>query len=132
LGISVVASGRFAQANKVDQQRLSVRDSSCLKNDRWIKEAIIPITLGDRIEGSDGAFAECKEAIAAYFKPAVSSTEEAVRLAQACPILANGAQLEVRPVADRLGYEMTLRSGRETPLPATSQRNNEALQLVLI
>jgi hypothetical protein len=40
-----------------------------------------------------------------------------VRLAQACPILAYGARLEVRLVADRLSYEMTLRSGRETLLP---------------
>lgn len=49
---------------------------------------------------TDGAFAESKEAIAGYFLLAVPSTEEAVRLAQACPILAYGAQIEVRPVAD--------------------------------
>ena len=49
---------------------------------------------------TDGAFAESKEAIAGYFLLAVASTEEAVHLAQACPILAHGAQIEVRPVAD--------------------------------
>jgi hypothetical protein len=49
---------------------------------------------------TDGAFAESKEAIAGYFLLAVDSTEEAVRFAQACPILAHGAQIEVRPVAD--------------------------------
>jgi len=49
---------------------------------------------------TDGAFAESKEAIAGYFLLAVSSTDEAVKLAQACPILAHGAQIEVRPVAD--------------------------------
>jgi hypothetical protein len=49
---------------------------------------------------TDGAFAESKEAIAGYFLLAVASTEEAVKLAQACPILAHGAQIEVRPVAD--------------------------------
>ncbi len=49
---------------------------------------------------TDGAFAESKEAIAGYFLLAVDSTEEAVRIAQACPILAYGAQIEVRPVAD--------------------------------
>ena len=49
---------------------------------------------------TDGAFAESKEAIAGYFLLAVASTDEAVRLAQACPILAYGAQIEVRPVAD--------------------------------
>ena len=49
---------------------------------------------------TDGVFAESKEAIAGYFLLAVASTDEAVRLAQACPILAYGAQIEVRPVAD--------------------------------
>lgn len=49
---------------------------------------------------TDGAFAESKEAIAGYFLLAVASTDEAVRLAQACPILACGAQIEVRPIAD--------------------------------
>ncbi len=49
---------------------------------------------------TDGAFAESKEAIAGYFRVGVSSMEEAVRLAQACPVLAYGAQIEVRPIAD--------------------------------
>ena len=49
---------------------------------------------------TDGVFAESKEAIAGYFRLAVPSLEEAVRLAQACPILAYGAQIEVRPIAD--------------------------------
>ena len=49
---------------------------------------------------TDGVFAESKEAIAGYFLIAVSSTDEAVELAQACPILARGAQIEVRPIAD--------------------------------
>jgi hypothetical protein len=49
---------------------------------------------------TDGAFAESKEAIAGYFLIAVASTDEAVRLAQECPILRYGAQIEVRPVAD--------------------------------
>lgn len=49
---------------------------------------------------TDGVFAESKEAIAGYFLLAVPSTDEAVKLAQACPILAHGAQIEVRPIAD--------------------------------
>ncbi len=49
---------------------------------------------------TDGAFAESKEAIAGYFLLAVPDMAEAVRLAQACPILAYGAQIEVRPIAD--------------------------------
>ena len=49
---------------------------------------------------TDGVFAESKEAIAGYFLLAVASTDEAVRVAQECPILHYGAQIEVRPVAD--------------------------------
>jgi hypothetical protein len=49
---------------------------------------------------TDGVFAESKEAIAGYFLLAVESTDEAVRVAQECPILDYGAQIEVRPVAD--------------------------------
>lgn len=49
---------------------------------------------------TDGVFAESKEAVAGYFLLAVASTDEAVKLAQACPILAHGAQIEVRPIAN--------------------------------
>lgn len=49
---------------------------------------------------TDGVFAESKEAVAGYFLLAVASTDEAVKLAQACPIVAYGAWIEVRPVAD--------------------------------
>jgi hypothetical protein len=49
---------------------------------------------------TDGVFAESKEAVAGYFLLAVASTEEAVRIAQRCPILNHGAEIEVRPVAD--------------------------------
>lgn len=61
---------------------------------------------GKRVTGpggrtvTDGVFAESKEAIAGYFLLAVDSMETAVRHAQACPILAYGAEIEVRPVAD--------------------------------
>lgn len=49
---------------------------------------------------TDGIFAESKEAIAGYFLLALPNIDEAVKLAQACPILAHGAQIEVRPIAD--------------------------------
>lgn len=49
---------------------------------------------------TDGVFVESKEAIAGYFLLSVASTEEAVQLARACPALAYGAQIEVRPIAD--------------------------------
>jgi len=58
------------------------------------------VTGGKGAGVTDGVFAESKEAIAGYFLLAVASTEEAVRLAQACPVIAYGAQIEVRPVAD--------------------------------
>jgi hypothetical protein len=58
------------------------------------------LVSGPQALATDGVFAESKEAIAGYFLLAVSSTDEAVKLAQACPILAHGAQIEVRPVAD--------------------------------
>lgn len=48
---------------------------------------------------TDGAFAESKEAIGGYFLLAVPTMDEAVRRAQTCPILAYGAEIEVRPVA---------------------------------
>lgn len=49
---------------------------------------------------TDGVFAESKEAIAGYFLLETNSMAEAVALAQQCPILEHGAQIEVRPVAD--------------------------------
>lgn len=50
---------------------------------------------------ADGPYAESKEAIGGYFLLEVSSEEEAVRIAQQCPILECGAMVEVRPVAER-------------------------------
>lgn len=60
---------------------------------------------------TDGVFAESKEAVAGYFLLDVAATEEAVRLAQACPILACGASIEVRPVADLCRPMADLKSG---------------------
>ena len=48
----------------------------------------------------DGPFAESKEAIAGYFYLRVADVEEALRIAQQCPALEYGAEVEVRPVAD--------------------------------
>ena len=58
------------------------------------------LVTGPKSIVTDGVFAESKEAIAGYFLLAVADTAEAVALAQACPILAHGAQIEVRPIAD--------------------------------
>ena len=49
---------------------------------------------------TDGVFTESKEAIAGYFLLGVDSMDEALQIAQACPILNHGAQIEVRPIAD--------------------------------
>ncbi len=57
------------------------------------------LVTGPQTIVTDGAFAESKEAIAGYFLLAVADTAEAVALARACPILAHGAQIEVRPIA---------------------------------
>lgn len=49
---------------------------------------------------TDGVFAESKEAIAGYFLLGVDTMDAALEIARACPILAHGAQIEVRPIAD--------------------------------
>jgi hypothetical protein len=49
---------------------------------------------------ADGPFAESKEAIGGYFLLDVADEEEAVEIAQGCPALDYGMQVEVRPVAD--------------------------------
>jgi hypothetical protein len=49
---------------------------------------------------TDGVYAESKEAIAGYFRLAVTSMDAALDYAQACPIVVHGAEIEVRPVAD--------------------------------
>lgn len=48
---------------------------------------------------ADGPFAESKEAIGGYFLLQVEGMDEAVRIAQQCPILDYGGKVEVRPVA---------------------------------
>src|SRR6476620_8892936 len=48
---------------------------------------------------SDGPFAESKEAIGGYFLLDVASFDDALAIAQECPGLPYGVQVEVRPVA---------------------------------
>ena len=50
---------------------------------------------------SDGPFAESKEAIGGYFLLQVKDIDEAVQIAQQCPILDYGSTVEVRPVAQQ-------------------------------
>lgn len=48
---------------------------------------------------ADGPFAESKEAIGGYFIVHAENFEEAVTIAQGCPILEYGTVVEVRPIA---------------------------------
>ncbi len=50
---------------------------------------------------ADGPFAESKEAIGGYFLLRVDTLDEAVAIAKQCPGLDYGAQIEVRPVAEK-------------------------------
>jgi hypothetical protein len=49
---------------------------------------------------ADGPFTESKEAIGGYFYLRVKDLDEAIAIAQQCPGLDYGLQVEVRPVAD--------------------------------
>jgi hypothetical protein len=49
---------------------------------------------------ADGPFAESKEAIGGYFLLQVDNLEEAVAIAQQCPMLEYDSTLEVRPIAE--------------------------------
>jgi hypothetical protein len=57
---------------------------------------------GVRAVGSavDGPFAEAKELIGGYILLRASSLEEAVAIAEQCPSLPYGMEVEVRPVAE--------------------------------
>jgi len=50
---------------------------------------------------ADGPFAESKEAIGGYFLLQVDDINEAVEIAQQCPGLDYGIDVEVRPVAEQ-------------------------------
>ena len=49
---------------------------------------------------ADGPFAESKEAIGGYFLVQADDLEEAVAIAQQCPVLEYGSTVEVRPIAE--------------------------------
>ncbi len=65
---------------------------------------------GERVV--DGPFAETKEAIAGYFFLQVANIEEATRIAQMCPNLEYGMEVEVRPVSQCCHLAKSL--GRKT------------------
>jgi hypothetical protein len=49
---------------------------------------------------ADGPFAESKEVIGGYVLLQANSIDEAIGVAQSCPTLKFGMQVEVRPVAE--------------------------------
>ena len=59
---------------------------------------------------SDGPFAESKETIGGYFLLSVTSMDEAVAIAKACPGLPYGVNVEVRPLADACPLASELKS----------------------
>lgn len=76
-------------------------------SEQGIVKAAQPLAREGRIvsgkQGSiiaDGPFAESKEAVGGYFLLAVDTLDQAVAVAQQCPGLEYGAQIEVRPVAE--------------------------------
>jgi len=62
---------------------------------------------------SDGPFAESKETIGGYFLLEVNTLDEAVAIAQECPGLSYGIQVEVRPVAGECPIAEELRSEKQ-------------------
>lgn len=71
---------------------------------------IVAGARGERVV--DGPFSEAKEAIGGYFLISADSLDEATAIAQRCPNLKHGMQVEVRPVAGACHLAHTL--GRET------------------
>ena len=53
---------------------------------------------------ADGPFAESKEAVGGYFTLQVDTMEEAVSIAQQCPMLAHGGKVEVRQVLEKCSH----------------------------
>ncbi|MGA3172215.1 MAG: YciI family protein [Chthoniobacteraceae bacterium] len=74
-------------------------DGTVLGGNPLDREGKIVSGKGGRIV-SDGPFAESKEAVGGYFLVRATSLDEAVAIAQDCPILAYGAQVEVRHIAE--------------------------------
>lgn len=74
------------------------------------KGRIVSGTRGEKVV--DGPFVEAKEVIGGYFLISADSLEEATRIAQACPNLKHGMEVEVRPVAGACHLAHTL--GRDT------------------
>jgi len=68
---------------------------------------------------SDGPYAESKEAIGGFFVLEAANLQEAAALVRTSPLLAYGATIDVRPVAETCPLEARARElARETQLAA--------------
>lgn len=61
---------------------------------------------------SDGPFVESKEAVGGYFLLKVGGEDEALKIAQSCPLLGLGLSIELRPVAEEC---LLMQQLKETP-----------------
>ncbi|HET6407644.1 MAG TPA: YciI family protein [Chthoniobacteraceae bacterium] len=64
--------------------------------------------------GTDGPFAESKEAVGGYIIVQAGSIDEAVQIAKQCPVVPYGTVIEVRPIAEECPH------AREAGLLATA------------
>jgi hypothetical protein len=79
-----------------------------LEADGHLKERGRPLELGGSVVRgtppvvTDGPFAETKDLLLGFIIVEAATLEQASRLAERCPVVANGGSVEVRPVDERL------------------------------
>ncbi|PTX97475.1 hypothetical protein DB346_20995 [Verrucomicrobia bacterium LW23] len=78
-----------------------------------IEGRVVAATATGAFSVTDGPFAESKEAVGGYFLLAVDDIDEAVAIAQQCPALPHGLQIEVRPIAGMCAVQSQLNAARE-------------------
>jgi hypothetical protein len=93
--VQEVMSRWYAWMDRLTQQG-KIKDGQAL--DRY--EGKLVSGKGGKVL-ADGPFAESKEAIGGYFLLQVSDLDEAVEIAQQCPALEYGLDVEVRRIAEQ-------------------------------
>ena len=93
----------FARANAENGRKIHELHSGPARKGHFIAgeplEETGKILSGERgRKVTDGPFTESKEAVGGYFVIRAKDLDEAVELSRACPILANGGEIEVRPI----------------------------------
>lgn len=87
---------RFATWNQTMQENQQFVGAGKLSSDRG---KTVRTRNGELVV--DGPFSEAKEAIAGYYCVRAESIDEAVEIAQGCPILTYGGSVEVRVMVSR-------------------------------